>query len=517
MLNVLRNKFTVNRVRVVTKLYGTTSLPEPIISPRISHTGIFYNNEWHKAKGGQTFQTINPATDEVIANVQKGEKADIDAAVDAANNAFKFGSPWRTMDASERGRLLYKFADLMERDATLLASMETIDNGIPYSLSLAGMIAASINVARYYAGWADKNHGKTIPIDGKFFCYTRHEPVGVCGQIIPWNGPLIMFVMKMAPATAMGNTVVIKPAELTPLTALHCAELVKEAGFPPGVVNVVPGFGDAGQALCVNEKVDKIAFTGSTEVGKLIQQSAGVGNLKRVSLELGGKSPNIILADSDIAAAVETAHQAVFFNQGQVCCAGTRTFIESKIYDEFVERSIERASKRVVGDPFDARTEQGPQIDQTQMNKILSLIETGVKEGATLVTGGERLGNRGCFVQPTVFADVKDEHTIAKEEIFGPVQQLMKFSSLEEVIERANKTNYGLAAGIFSNDVDKINYLSQGIRAGTVWVNTYNVMGCQGPFGGFKDSGIGRELGEYGLSQYTEVKNVVTAVRQKNS
>ncbi|KAI4457736.1 aldehyde dehydrogenase-related [Holotrichia oblita] len=514
-MNLLRySRSTITKLH---KCYSSASLPEPVISPKISHTGIFYNNEWHKAKSGQTFETINPSTGEVIASIQRGAKADIDAAVDAAHNAFKLGSPWRTMDASERGRLLYKLADLLERDVALLSSLETTDNGAPYAFIAAGFAPMAIKVLRYYAGWADKNHGKTVPLDGDFFCYTRHEPVGVCGQIIPWNGPLVMFAWKLAPAIATGNTVVIKPAEQTPLTALYCAELVREAGFPPGVVNVVPGFGDAGQALCANRKVDKIAFTGSTEVGKLIQQSAGVNNLKRVTLELGGKSPNIILADSDVAAAVETAHHAVFMNQGQVCCAGTRTFIESKIYDEFVERSVERAKKRTVGDPFDLKTEQGPQIDDIQVNRILGLIKTGINEGASLMTGGDRISGKGCFVQPTVFANVKDNHTIAKEEIFGPVQQLMKFDSLEEVIERANRTNYGLAAGIYSKDIDKIHYLSQGIRAGTIWVNTYNVIGCQGPFGGFKDSGLGRECGEYGLSQYTEVKNVITAVRQKNS
>ncbi|CAH0558936.1 unnamed protein product [Brassicogethes aeneus] len=497
--------------------FSAQALPTPKTNPDVLYSGIFINNEWHKSKSGKTFETINPSTGKVITEVQQGGKEDIDIAVEAANEAFKFGSCWRTMDASERGRLLYKLADLIERDAEYVAALETLDNGKPFNLSYPIDIAGSIKVLRYMAGWADKNHGKTIPMDGKFFCYTRHEPVGVCGQIIPWNFPLLMFAWKIAPALSMGNTVVIKPAEQTPLTALYVAQLAKEAGFPAGVLNVVPGFGDAGAALVSNTKVDKIAFTGSTEVGLKIQQGAGMHNLKRTTLELGGKSPNIILADVDIKKAVEAAHFGLFFNQGQVCCAGSRTFIQDKIYDEFVERSVERAKRRITGDPFDPKTEQGPQVDETQMKRILGLIDQGVKEGAQLLTGGKRHGDEGYFVQPTVFSNVEDHHVIATEEIFGPVQQLMKFSDLDEIIERANNTNYGLASAVFSNDLDKVNYLVQGIRAGTVWVNTYNVLGAQIPFGGFKDSGHGREMGEYGLNQYTEVKSIIQAVPIKNS
>ncbi|CAG9815838.1 unnamed protein product [Phaedon cochleariae] len=398
-----------------------------------------------------------------------------------------------------------------------MLSLETLDNGKPFAQSYALDVLGSVKVLRYYAGWADKVHGKTIPMDGPFVSYTRHEPVGVCGQIIPWNFPILMFTWKIAPALSTGNTIVMKPAEQTPLTALYMAQLIKEAGFPAGVFNLVPGHGDAGAALVDNPKVDKIAFTGSTEVGKLIQANSGKYNLKRTTLELGGKSPNIILADVDIETAVEHSHQAVFFNQGQVCCAGTRTFVEDKIYDEFVERSVERAKKRTVGNPFDPKVEQGPQVDETQMNKILSLIREGAKQGAKLVHGGERHGSEGYFVQPTVFANVEDNHIIAKEEIFGPVQQLLRFKDLDEIIERANATNYGLASAVFSKDIDKVNYITQGLRAGTVWVNCYNVLGAHTPFGGFKDSGFGREMGEYGLQQYTEVKNVITAVPAKNS
>lgn len=396
----------------------------------------------------------------------------------------------------------------------------------------------AINNLRYYAGWADKNHGKVIPMDGEFFVYTRHEPVGVCGQIIPWNFPILMLAWKFGPALATGNTIVLKPAEQTSLTALYIAQLTKEAGFPPGVINVVPGFGDAGAAIVQHNDVDKVAFTGSTEVGKKIQQGSGLSNLKRTTLELGGKSPNIILSDADMKHAVETSHFGLFFNMGQCCCAGSRTFIEDKIYDEFVERSAERAKKRTVGNPFDLTTEHGPQVDKEQFNKILSMIETGKQQGAKLVAGGNKYqGLPGYFIEPTVFADVQDNMTIAKEEvllksckykfqpnnnstffqIFGPVQQLIRFKSLDEVIERANNNDYGLAAAVFSKDIDKVNYLVQGLRAGTVWVNTYNVLSAQAPFGGYKMSGHGRENGEYGLQAYTEVKSVITRIPVKNS
>lgn len=399
-----------------------------------------------------------------------------------------------------------------------LQSLETLDNGKPYAMSYNADLPLAIKNLRYYAGWADKNHGKTIAMDGDFFAYTRHEPVGVVGQIIPWNFPILMMAWKLGPALACGNTVVLKPAEQTSLTALYIAQLVKEAGFPEGVVNVIPGFGDAGAALSAHTDVDKVAFTGSTEVGKLVQQASGNTNLKRVTLELGGKSPNIILSDTDMDYAVETSHFGLFFNMGQCCCAGSRTFVEDKIYDEFVERSAERAKKRTVGNPFDLNTEQGPQVDQEQMDKILGLIGTGKKQGAKLVAGGNRAeGLAGYFIEPTVFADVKDEMTIAREEIFGPVQQIIRFKKLDEVIERANNSDYGLAAAVFTRDIDKANYIVQGLRAGTVWVNTYNTLCAQVPFGGYKMSGHGRENGEYALANYTEVKSVIMKMAQKNS
>jgi len=351
--------------------------------------------------------------------------------------------------------------------------------------------------------------GRTIPVDGNFFCYTRHEPVGVVGQIIPWNFPMLMQAWKLAPALATGNTVVMKPAEQTPLTALRIGELIVAAGFPEGVVNLLPGYGPtAGAAIASHMDVDKVAFTGSTEVGQLVMAAAAKSNLKRVTLELGGKSPNIIFADTDLDEAVEGAHFGLFFNHGQCCCAGSRVFVEQPIYDQFVEKSSARARQRTVGDPFDPKTEQGPQVDQAQFDKVMGYIDSGRTEGATLVCGGDRVGNRGYFVQPTVFADVQDDMKIAKEEIFGPVMSVIPFKSLDEVVERANRTTYGLAAAVWTRDIQKAHAIANSVRAGTVWVNCYNVLDTRAPFGGFKQSGIGRELGEYGLQQYTEVKTV---------
>uniref|UniRef100_A0A915N728 aldehyde dehydrogenase (NAD(+)) n=1 Tax=Meloidogyne javanica TaxID=6303 RepID=A0A915N728_MELJA len=444
------------------------------------------------------------------------------AQEEAACDAFKLGSEWRRIDASARGLLLNKLASLIERDAVELASLETLDNGKPYKDAYLADLPLSIAVYRYYAGWADKNHGKTMPIGGDYFCYTRHEPVGVVGQIIPWNFPLLMQAWKLAPALAMGNTVILKPAEQTPLTALYVANLIKEAGFPPGVVNIVPGYGPtAGKALATHPNVDKVAFTGSTEVGLQVKRECSEANLKRITLELGGKSPNIIFADADMPLAVEQAAFGLFFNQGQCCCAGSRTFVESKIYDEFVERSKILAESRVLGNPFDLNVNHGPQIDGDQETKILQLIEHGKKEGAKLVTGGGKFvgkeANNGYFIQPTIFSDVKSEMKIAQEEIFGPVMSIIKFDDLKDLVEKANETCYGLAAGVVTRDMDKALYIANNIRAGTVWVNCYDVFDAAAPFGGYKMSGIGRELGEYGLEPYTEVKTVTIKVSQKNS
>jgi aldehyde dehydrogenase (NAD+) len=471
-------------------------------------TQLLINNEWVSSESGKTFPTINPATGEETAQVAEADAADVNRAVKAARHAFEKG-PWRKMAASERGRLLNRLADLIEKHADELAALETLDNGKPVAVARAADLPLTIACYRYYAGWADKVQGKTIPINGDYFCYTRHEPVGVVGQIIPWNFPLLMQAWKLGPALATGNTVVMKPAEQTPLTALRVGELLVEAGFPPGVVNILPGYGPtAGAAISNHMDVDKVAFTGSTEVGHLIMEAAAKSNLKRVTLELGGKSPNIVFADADMDEAIEGCHFALFFNQGQCCCAGSRLYVEEKAYDEFVEKSVARAKRRTVGDPFNLSTEQGPQVDDAQFDKVMSYIDSGKREGASLLCGGERVGDRGYFIQPTVFGDVQEDMKIAQEEIFGPVLSIIKFKDLDDVVERANKTMYGLAAAVWTRDIGKAHAIANNVRAGTVWVNCYDVFDAAAPFGGFKQSGIGRELGEYGLHQYTEVKTV---------
>ena len=471
---------------------------------------MLIGGKWVAAASGKTFETHNPATGEVICRVAEGDKEDVDRAVKAARAALD--GPWGRMNASGRGRLLNKLADAVEQHRDELAALETLDNGKPIADSLAADLPLTIQCYRYYAGWADKNHGQTIPIDGNYFCYTRHEPVGVVGQIIPWNFPLLMQAWKWGPALACGNAVVLKPAEQTPLTALRVAQLAQEAGFPDGVINVVPGYGPtAGAALSGHPDVDKIAFTGETSTGKVVMKAAADSNLKRVSLELGGKSPNVVFADADLDAAVEGAYFGLFFNQGQCCVAGSRLYVEEKVYDEFVAKMTAKAKARRVGDPFDPLTEQGPQVSQEQMERILGYIDTGNREGAKRLSGGGRVGDRGFFVEPTVFADVKDDMAIAREEIFGPVMSILKFKDADEVIARGNRTFYGLAAAVWTRDVKKAIRLSSALKAGTVWVNCYDVFDAAAPFGGFKMSGIGRELGQYALQLYTEVKTVIMA------
>jgi len=484
----------------------------------IKYTQLFINNEFVNSVSGKTFPTINPCTGEKIADIQEGDKADVDRAVAAARAAFKFGSPWRTMDASARGKIIYKFADLLEKNKEYLSSLEVLDNGKTYASAMFDM-EGSVDVMRYYAGWCDKITGQTIPMDGSYFCSTRHEPVGVVGQIIPWNYPLAMLAWKWGPALACGCTIVLKPAEQTPLTALVAGQLAKEAGFPPGVVNIVPGYGPtAGAAVAEHPDIDKVAFTGSTDIGKKVMTAAANSNLKRVTLELGGKSPFIFFADiSDLDEAAIYAHEAIMANHGQNCCAGSRTFVQEGIYDEFVAKCKTLAETRKVGDPFDKSVDQGAQIDEKQFNKILGLIESGKKEGAKLECGGERFGDKGYFVKPTVFSGVEDDMRIAKEEIFGPVQSIIKFKTIDEVIERANNTTYGLAAGVYTSDINKAMLLTQALQGGSVWVNCFDPTCSQTPFGGFKQSGIGRELGEYALKEYTEVKTVIIRVPQKNS
>ncbi len=474
---------------------------------KIGPTQLLINNQWVESVSGRRFETINPATGETICTVAEADAADVDKAVQAARKAFTSGD-WPKMSATKRGELLYKLADLIEQNIDELARLETLDNGKPVHDSL-GDLQLVIACYRYYAGWADKVQGKTIPINGPYFCYTRHEPVGVVGQIIPWNFPLLMQAWKLAPALATGNSVVMKTAEQTPLSALRVGELIIEAGFPPGVVNLLSGYGPtAGAAIARHMDIDKVAFTGSTEVGHLIMEAAAKSNLKRVTLELGGKSPNIVFADADMHKAIEGAHQALFFNQGQCCCAGSRLFVEEKCYDDFVDLAVKRAQQRVVGNPFDSNTEQGPQVDKEQFDKVMGYIESGMREGAQMLCGGNRVGDKGFFIAPTVFTDVRDDMKIAQEEIFGPVMTVIKFRDIDEVIQRANNTMYGLAAAVWTQDITKAHAIANNVRAGTVWVNCYDVFDAAAPFGGFKQSGIGRELGEYGLQQYTEVKTV---------
>ncbi len=479
---------------------------------KIGPTKLLINGEWCDAASGRTFETMNPATEEVIAHVAEADEADVNRAVASARKAFDEG-PWSKMSATERGRLLYKLADLIDENKKELASLETLDNGKPLGESLKADLPLTAMCYRYFAGWADKIHGKTIPVNGPYFCYTRHEPVGVAGQIIPWNFPLLMQAWKLGPALAAGCTVVLKPAEQTPLSALRMGELIMQAGFPPGVVNILPGFGPtAGASLARHMDVDKVAFTGSTEIGHKIMHYAAESNLKRVTLELGGKSPNIVFADTDLDAAVEGAYFGLFFNQGQCCVAGSRLFVEEKIHGEFVEKIAAKAKGRKVGDPFARETQQGPQVDRAQFDKIMGYIESGKQEGAKLLAGGSRVGNKGFFVEPTVFDNVKDDMKIAREEIFGPVMSIIKFKDLDEVVQRANKTMYGLAAAVWTRDITKAHAIAARVRAGTVWVNCYDVFDAAAPFGGFKQSGIGRELGEYGLSAYTEVKTVTVKI-----
>jgi len=479
---------------------------------KIRQTKMLINGLWTNAQSGRTFETINPATGEVIAQVAEGDKADVDKAVIAARNAFEKGA-WRKMSARQRGRILYNLGDLVEKNKEELALLESLDNGKPLRDALAADLPLAIDCYRYYAGWADKIEGKTIPINGPYFCYTRHEPVGVVGQIIPWNFPILMQAWKLGPALATGCTVILKPAEQTPLTALRIGELALEAGLPEGVLNIIPGYGQtAGAAIAEHDDVDKVAFTGSTQVGKLIMQAAARSNLKRVTLELGGKSPNIVFADADIDAAVEGAFFALFFNQGQCCCAGSRLFVEEKIHDEFLKKLTARTKKQKVGDPFDMKTTQGPQVSQEQFDRVMGYIKSGKEQGAKLVHGGERHGKQGYFIQPTIFSDVQDHMKICQEEIFGPVLSVIRFKNIAEVIERGNKNMYGLAAAVWTKDIQKAHRLAAELRAGTVWINCYDVFDTAAPFGGFKMSGIGRELGEYVLRNYTEIKTVTVAM-----
>ncbi|HEX8136652.1 MAG TPA: betaine-aldehyde dehydrogenase [Pyrinomonadaceae bacterium] len=487
------------------------STAQPAASNTPRKYQLFIDGKFVDAESGKTFTTPNPATGETLAEVAEADKADIDKAVAAARRAYE--GKWSRMSARDRGRLLYKLSQLIEEHAGELAQLETADNGKPIRESSYVDLPQVVENFEYFAGYATKIEGETIPVPGQFFNYTLREPIGVCGQIIPWNFPLLMAAWKLAPALAAGNTVVLKPAEQTPVTAMELAKLIQEAGFPDGVVNVLPGYGEtAGAALASHPGIDKIAFTGSTEVGKLVAREAAQ-NLTKVSLELGGKAPNIIFADADMEQAVNGAMMGIFFNQGQVCCAGSRLFIAEEVKDEFLGRFKERAQKVKVGDPMDASTHMGPQVSEEQLNRIKGYVDIAREEGATVLTGGEPPSlegdfQKGYFFQPTIFCDVKNQMRVAQEEIFGPVTSAITFTDEEDLIKQANETIYGLSAGIWTRDITRAHRFAKEIHAGTIWINTFNMFNAASPFGGFKQSGYGREMGKHALELYTHIKSV---------
>ncbi|KAI5817189.1 aldehyde dehydrogenase domain-containing protein [Pyronema omphalodes] len=485
-------------------LFQTIELPNGVKYEQ--PLGLFINNEWVAATEGATFEVINPATEKVICSVQEAREADIDIAVKAARAAFE--GAWAATPPSTRGKYMLKLADLMEENLLLLASVESLDNG--KSITLAkGDVAMAAGCLRYYGGFADKIHGKVIDTMPGTLNYTKSEPIGVCGQIIPWNFPLLMWSWKVGPALATGNTIVLKTAEQTPLSALVCANLVKEAGFPPGVLNIVSGLGRvAGAAISSHMDIDKVAFTGSTLVGRTIMKAAADSNLKKVTLELGGKSPNIVFKDADLDKAVEWANMGIFFNHGQTCCAGSRIYVQEEVYDTFVEKFKARIAKNKLGDPFAEDTFQGPQVSALQFERVMGYIEAGKAEGATVLTGGKRFGETGYFIEPTIFADVKMDMKIMQEEIFGPVASIAKFKDIDEIVAVGNGTPYGLAAAVHTKDIKTAMEVTNRLKAGTTWVNMYNILSTQLPFGGFKESGIGRELGKAALANYTQTKTV---------
>jgi aldehyde dehydrogenase (NAD+) len=465
----------------------------------------------HWVDGSKKFATINPATEEVLTEIVEASVSDVDRAVEAARRAFEDrNGPWRKLSASERGRLIWKLADLVEKNIDELAELETLDNGKPIFESRYVDMPMVIDVLRYYAGLATKIHGETVNTFETAFTYTLREPVGVVGLIVPWNFPLLLASWKVGPALACGNTLVLKPAEQTPLTTLKLGGLVIEAGFPAGVINILTGGPETGKAIVAHPRIDKIAFTGSTAVGKEIMRGAA-DTLKRVTLELGGKSPNIVFADADIDNAVKGAINGIFYGKGEVCNAGSRLFLENKLKDEFTEKLVARASKMRPADPLDPKTRLGAIVSQEQMKTVLGFIEAGKSEGAKLVSGGNRTsvnGSKGFFIEPTIFGEVKNDMKIAQEEIFGPVLSVLTFDDIDEVIERANNNPYGLAAAVWTRDVKKAHMVSRRLKAGTVWINTYGLMDAALPFGGYKSSGFGRELGAHAIEHYTELKTV---------
>ncbi len=470
---------------------------------------LFIDGEFVDSASGKVFNTYNPATGAVLASIAEADANDVDRAVKAARAAFQEGSPWRKMNSSDRTRCLLKLADLIRANAEEISELETLDTGKPIFESSKFDIPQAAECFEYYAGWVTKITGETIPVSkgGDAFAYTLREPIGVCGQIIPWNFPLQMLSWKVAPALACGNTIVLKPAEQTPLTALRFAELTLEAGIPPGVFNVVTGSGATGAALVEHEDVDKIAFTGSVETGKDIMRTASK-TLKRISLELGGKSPNIVFADSDIETAAKYALGGIFFNQGEMCTAGSRIFIEESGYDQFMSVITSRAQKMVAGDPLHPKTRLGALISEEHLNSVLNYVDIGKKEGAIVTTGGERIGTKGYFMKPTVLEGVTNNMRVAQEEIFGPVASVIRFKDIEEAMREANNSQFGLAAAIWTRDIKKAHKLARSIKAGTIWINTISTTDNALPFGGFKSSGFGRELGKAAIDLYTETKSV---------
>jgi phenylacetaldehyde dehydrogenase len=472
---------------------------------------LLIDGQWVEAASGKTFVTTDPATEQEITYVAHGEVEDIDRAVAAARRAFEEG-PWRTITPSARGQIIWRLADLLEKHADEFAELEALDNGKPLSVARTADIPLAVDLFRYMAGWATKIEGNTIPISvPDTFAYTLMEPVGVVGQIIPWNFPLLMAAWKLGPALATGCTVVLKPAEQTPLSALRLGELFQEAGLPDGVLNIVTGFGDAGARLAAHPGVDKVAFTGSTEVGKLVVQAA-VGNLKKVSLELGGKAPLVIYRDADIEKAIANAASAAFFNHGQCCTSGSRLYVEHDIYDDVVTGIAEQARKIKVAPAFDPGSQMGPLISGEQFKRVSGYLDAGFAGGATALAGGGRHGDKGYFIEPTVLTNVSPDMTIVREEIFGPVLPAMPFDDPREIAAAANDTNYGLAAGVWTKDISKAHKTAALIRAGTVWVNTYHVYDAALPFGGYKESGWGREMGHQVFNNYLESKSVVVGL-----
>ncbi len=476
---------------------------------KIESGRLLIDGQW--VDGGKKFDTINPATGEVLTQIAEASSADVDHAVEAARRAFEDrNGAWRKLSASERGRMIWKLADLLENNIDEFAELETLDNGKPIFESRYVDMPMVIDVLRYYAGWATKIHGETVNTSESAFTYTLREAVGVVGMIVPWNFPLLLASWKLGPALACGNTVVWKPASQTSLSTLRFGKLAVEAGVPAGVINIVTGPGEVGRTMVKHPGIDKIAFTGSTAVGQEIMRNAA-DTVKRITLELGGKSPNIVFADSDIDNAVKGAITGIFYGKGEVCNAGSRLFLENKVKDEFTEKLVARASKMRPADPLDPKTRLGAIVSQQQMQTVLGYIEAGKKGGAKLVAGGNRVtvdGGKGFFIEPTIFGDVKNDMTIAREEIFGPVLSVLTFDDVDEVIEQANHNPYGLAAAVWTRDVKKAHSVSRRLKAGTVWINTYGLMDASLPFGGYKSSGFGRELGARALEHYTETKTV---------